>query len=95
MFSTRRMSQNWFFHILRFLHLADDTNSPDGEENCDCLWMLRKLSSYLNSRYAKVYHPTEHLALDEVIVLFKGKVVFRQYIPKKHEEIWHKNLQAL
>ena len=26
-----------------------------------------------------------HLAVDEVIVLYKGRVVFRQYIPKKHK----------
>jgi hypothetical protein len=32
-----------------------------------------------------MYHPTENLAVDEVIVLFKGKVVFRQYIPKKRK----------
>jgi len=25
----------------------------------------------------------EHLAVDEVIVKFKGRVIFRQYIPKK------------
>jgi hypothetical protein len=33
---------------------------------------------------AKYYSPTEHLANNEIIVLFKGRVVFKQYIPKKH-----------
>jgi hypothetical protein len=32
-----------------------------------------------------VYNLTEHLAVDEVIVLYKGRVVFRQYIQKKHK----------
>jgi hypothetical protein len=32
-----------------------------------------------------LYNPTD-LAIDEVIVLFKGKVIFRQYIPKKHKQ---------
>jgi hypothetical protein len=31
-----------------------------------------KALDHLNSRYAEVYHPKEHLAVDEVIVLFKG-----------------------
>jgi hypothetical protein len=31
------------------------------------------------------YGPTEHLAVDEITVLFKGRVVFKQYIPKKHK----------
>jgi hypothetical protein len=30
-----------------------------------------------------LYDPSEHLA-DEIIAEFKGRVVFRQYIPKKH-----------
>jgi len=35
--------------------------------------------------YSKFYGPSEHLAIDKVMVLFKGKVAIRQYIPKKHE----------
>jgi len=27
--------------------------------------------------------PSEHLAVDKVIILFKGRVIFRKYIPKK------------
>ena len=29
--------------------------------------------------------PLEHLAVDEVTVKFKGRVIFRQYIPKKRK----------
>jgi len=39
----------------------------------------------LNEAYAKFYNPLEHLAVDEVIVKFKGKVILRQYIPKKRK----------
>jgi hypothetical protein len=42
-------------------------------------------SSTLNDVYEKYYNPSEHLAVDEIIVKFKGRVVFRQYIPKKHK----------
>jgi len=35
--------------------------------------------------FSKFYSPSEHLAVEEVIVLFKGRVIFRQYIPKKHK----------
>jgi hypothetical protein len=31
----------------------------------------------------KFYNPSEHLAVDKVIVKFQGRVIFRQYIPKK------------
>jgi hypothetical protein len=39
----------------------------------------------LNDAYAKYYTPTEYLAVDEVIVLFKAKVIFRKCIPLKYK----------
>ena len=39
----------------------------------------------LNQAYPKFYNPLEHLAVDEVIVKFQGRVIFRQYIPKKRK----------
>jgi hypothetical protein len=37
----------------------------------------------LNFAYSKFYNPSEHLAIDDMMVLFKGKAAFKQYIPKK------------
>jgi hypothetical protein len=31
----------------------------------------------LNNAYAKFYNPSEHLAVDKIIVLFKGRVVLQ------------------
>jgi hypothetical protein len=31
-----------------------------------------------NDLYAKYYSPTEHLAADEIIVLFKPRFIFKQ-----------------
>ena len=45
----------------------------------------------LNSKFCEPYHPTELIAVDEVIVAFKGRVVFRQNIPKK-QTVWDQNL---
>jgi len=39
----------------------------------------------LNAAFSKLYNPSENLAIDEVIVSFKGRVIFRQYIPKKRK----------
>jgi hypothetical protein len=37
----------------------------------------------LSDSYPKYYSPTEHLAVDEIIVFFKERVIFKLYIPKK------------
>jgi hypothetical protein len=37
------------------------------------------------AKYTKNYSPTEHLAVDEITELLKGRVTFKQYILKKHK----------
>jgi hypothetical protein len=53
-------------------------------------WKISEIFEMLNVAYSKFYNPSEHLAIDEVIVLFKGRVVFKQYIPKKHKRFENK-----
>jgi len=49
------------------------------------LWKIRTVFDTLNQAYPKFYNPSEHLAVDEVIVKFQGRVIFRQYNPKKRK----------
>jgi hypothetical protein len=80
------MQRNRFFHILWFLHFENNEDASDrNRDDYDRLWKLRRVFDYLNARFAEVYSPTEQLAIDEIIVKFKGKVVFRQFIPKKRK----------
>ena len=79
------MTRDRFLPILRFLHFADNSQRPDKGEEYDRLWKLRTVFDKLNEAYAKFCNPLEHLAVDKVIVKFKGRVVLRQYIPKKRK----------
>lgn len=54
-------------------------------ENYDRLWKIWGILEILNRTFSKCYNPSENLATDEIIVLFKGRVICRQYIPKKHK----------
>jgi hypothetical protein len=36
-------------------------------------------------RNSKFFNPSENMAIDEASVLFRGRVIFRQYIPKNHK----------
>ena len=74
-----------FLQILQFLHFADNSRRSDPVEEYDRLWKIRTVFDTLNQTYPKFYNPLEHLAVDEVIVKFKGRVVFMQYIPKKRK----------
>jgi len=78
------MNQDRYLHILHYLHFTDNRNEPARtDENFDRLWKIRDMFEILNDTFSKFYNPSENLAIDEVIVPFKGRVVFRQYIPKK------------
>jgi hypothetical protein len=83
-FYSNMMSRDRYLHILRFLHFTDNRNAGDWNDKFDRLWKLRNLFEILNAAFSKFYKPSEHLAIDDVIVRFKGRVVFKQYIPRKH-----------
>ena len=55
------------------------------DENSDRLWKLLNLFEILNETFSKFCSTSEHLTVDEVIILFKGKVIFRRYRPMKHK----------
>lgn len=76
------MSRERFLHILRFIHF---NNNYSSNQKDDTLWKIRSIFDKLNKKYTEVYYPTEHLVIKELMVLYKGKVTFRHYIPKKNK----------
>jgi len=55
------------------------------DENFDRLRKIRDMFEILTRTFSKFYNPSENLAVDEVIVFFKGGVIFKQYIPKRFD----------
>jgi len=45
---------------------------------------MQNLSEILKKIFLKFYSLSENLAVDKVILLFKGRDIFQQYIPKEH-----------
>jgi len=81
-FYEQTMARARYCHILRFLHFTD--NNRNGDDWTDGrLWKMQDLFEIIRTKFSKFYNPSEHLAVDEVIVKFKGRVLFKQYIPKK------------
>jgi len=81
-FYSNTMKYDQLLQILRFLHVSNNMDHPDKN---DKLWKMRILFDQLNDAYAKFYSPSAHLAVNEVIVLIKGRVIFKQDIPKKQK----------
>ena len=35
---------------------------------------------------SKFYNPSENLPIDQMTMMFKGRVIFRKYVPKKYKQ---------
>ncbi|XP_052745804.1 piggyBac transposable element-derived protein 4-like [Bicyclus anynana] len=76
------MSRNRFELILQMLHFSqnDETNKDDR------LHRIRYLLQALNERFQMHYTPGQDLCIDESVVPFRGRIVFRQYNKQKRHK---------
>lgn len=78
------MSLKRFLHILRYLHLNDNTKLPKkGDKNFDKLFKVRPLLDILNEKFKSTFHPSRYLSIDESMIGFKGRSSLKQYLPLK------------
>ena len=76
------MRRDRFRAVLTFLQFANRDDPPDNYNN-DRIWKVREVYEKLMSRYQKYFYPFKRLVIDESLVLFKGRLNFKQYIPSK------------
>lgn len=73
------MSRDRYRQILAFLHY----NDYELEASNDKLTKLRPLLEHVINIFKTSYVPYEKLCIDESLILFKGRLMFKQYIPSK------------
>lgn len=81
----RAMNRNRFQLLLKFLHF-NNNNDPDfdvNDENRDRLHKVRPLIDILRRRCRTVYTPGQNVSVDESLVLYKGRLHFKQFIRTK------------
>lgn len=78
------MSRDRYLLIMRCLHFT--ANLPNTHQNMDRLYKIRPILNYFTEKMRTVYYPNKNLSLDESMVLWKGRLLFRQYMPKKRHK---------
>ncbi|XP_067945098.1 piggyBac transposable element-derived protein 4-like [Watersipora subatra] len=63
--------------ILHALHFVDNDLAPTSR-----ILRISPIIHLLNRRFDSVYSPKKHIAIDETLLLFKGRLIFKQYRPK-------------
>lgn len=76
------MTVNRFEEIRRYLHFVDN-NQPQEERSKDRFWKLKTVIDSLHETFHKGQDPEEHMAIDEMMVPFKGHHGAKQYIRSK------------
>ena len=78
------MQRDKYLLILKFLHFNDNDNMPGATEpNPDKLFKIRLLIYHLFEKFQEVYTPSRNVCIDESLLLWKGRLHFKQYIPLK------------
>ena len=65
------------------MHFADNTRYDKNNPNRDRLYKIRPLLEYLIAKFQSAYSPSQDVSIDEQLLLHKGNLFFRQYIPSK------------
>ncbi len=73
------LSRDRFLQLLRYIRFADYTQLPEND-------VLRKIRPFLDcvkSICKETYHPSKYVSVDETLLLFKGRFIYKQFIPSK------------
>lgn len=80
-FWRNRMSRNRFQLLLRFLHFVNNDLQND-----DRLFKINPVLEHFNKIMEKLYTLKRELCIDESMVLWRGRLIFRQFIKTKSKK---------
>ena len=78
------MSHNRFQTILEFLRFDDNSKYKPTDPNQDRLFKVRPLVKHLVTKFKEAYTPSKNISIDEELMVWKGRLQFKQYILNKH-----------
>ena len=73
------MSRDRFLLLLSLLHFSNNDEQPPG----DRLFKIQNILNMFRQNFQKNIIPYEDICIDESLILFKGRLLFKQYIPSK------------
>ncbi|XP_046404053.1 piggyBac transposable element-derived protein 4-like [Ischnura elegans] len=80
-----KMSRDRFLMIMQALHFAENPGVGEPDPS-DRLYKIRPLIDIFHNVMKSVVYPEKNLSIDESMVLWTGRLIFRQYVQgKKHK----------
>ena len=78
-FTSKVMSRNYFMNILKFIRFS----SVDDVDKKDHKTRIEPFLELLRTKSKEHVNPGVHIAIDEALILWKGRLKFRQFIKTK------------
>lgn len=80
------MSRDRFQIILRCLNFSRVVTGDRPAPANDRSFKIKSVIEYFNNKMREIYYPERELTIDEEMVLWRGRLVFRQYIKGKRHK---------
>lgn len=78
------MTRNRYEAIKKFTHWTNNAGAPGTNyANHDRLYKIRPLLSHLSEKFQKFSVPSSNISINESLLLFKGRPVWKQFMPLK------------
>jgi hypothetical protein len=78
------MTCNRFQKILQYLHISDRAAEPArGEDGYDRLYKVRVFMVMVQDSFLQAYTLSREVSVDEAMIKYSGRLLFRQYMPAK------------
>ncbi|GFR65049.1 PiggyBac transposase Uribo2 [Elysia marginata] len=78
------MKRDRFEQIMKFFHFNNNAYEPPHTANeRDGLYKIRPLLEQLSTSFRNAFTPEKEICIDESLMLYKDRVIFRQYMPLK------------
>ena len=82
-FFRRIFSCDRFLLLSKFLHFTNNDDTEDVSSVSQKLVKLWPVLQHIKNKFSSVYVPEEHVSIDESLMLWKGRLSWKQYIPSK------------
>lgn len=80
------MSRDRFLLILRCIYFQKTSENENNVEKNIRLGKIKNVIDYFNTKMLNCYYPQRELSLDEAMILWRGRLLFRQYIKGKRHK---------
>lgn len=78
---SKLFTQDRYLLIRRCLHFDNNCNSLGGDK----LFKIRTVINTLRNKFSSLLYPYQNLVIDESLMLWKGRLSFKQYLPNKRK----------